>query len=160
MASSELLGTYLNDHLAGASSGTELAKKLSEENTGTSYGSFLTELATEIERDRTTLVDLMQRLSIDRSTVKQTAGWIGEKLTRVRFSETLTGSADLKRLMEFETLSMGIGGKLAMWRSLRQVSDRYPALAEMDLDALAKRAEGQRSRLEEHRLDAASKALG
>ncbi len=160
MASLELLGTYLNEHLAGASTGTELANKISQENVGTSYGSFLAELATEIDRDRTTLAELMERLGIERSTVKQTAGWMAEKLTRVRFSETLTGSADLKRLMEFETLSLGIEGKLAMWRSLRQVSDRYQELAAMDLEALAKRAEGQRFRLEEHRLDAASKALG
>jgi hypothetical protein len=159
MAASELLGTYLNDHLAGAATGSELAKKLSEENAGGRYGSFLAELATDIEQDRLTLAELMDRLNIERSTVKQAAGWISEKLTRVKFSESVTGSADLKRLLEFETLSLGIEGKQAMWRSLRQVSDRYPELAAADLDALVKRAEAQRSGLEEHRLDAASKAL-
>jgi hypothetical protein len=160
MVSSEPLGIYLNDHLAGAATGTELAKKISEENVGTRYGSFLAELATEIERDRATLAELMEALNIERSGIKQAAGWISEKLTRVKLDERLIGSADLKRLLEFETLSLGIEGKQAMWRSLRQVSDRYPELAATDFDALIKRAEGQRSRLEEHRLDAASKALG
>ncbi|MGH3888445.1 MAG: hypothetical protein ACRDSZ_18095 [Pseudonocardiaceae bacterium] len=160
MVSSELLGTYLNDHLAGSSTGAELAKKISEENAGTRYGSVLAELATEIDQDRATLAELMQRLNIERSAVKQAAGWITEKLTRVKFSDSLTGSADLKRLLEFETLSLGIAGKLALWRALGQVIDRYPELAATDFDALAKRAEDQRSRLEELRLDAASKALG
>jgi hypothetical protein len=160
MVSSEPLGIYLNDHLAGAATGTELAKKISEENVGTRYGSFLAELAPEIERDRATLAELMEALNIERSGIKQAAGWISEKLTRVKLDERLIGSADLKRLLEFETLSLGIEGKQAMWRSLRQVSDRYPELAATDFDALIKRAEGQRSRLEEHRLDAASKALG
>lgn len=160
MASWELLGIYLNDHLAGASTGTELAKKLSQENAGTRYGDVLAELATEIGQDRATLAELMQRLNIERSTIKQAAGWITEKLTRVQFSDTLTGSADLKRLLEFETLSLGVAGKQAMWRVLGQVSDRYPELASTDFDALAKRAEHQRTRIEELRLDAASSALG
>ncbi len=160
MISSELLGIYLNDHLAGSSSGVELAKKISEENSGTRYGSFLAELAREIDQDRATLVELMERLNIERSGVKQAAGWITEKLTRVKFSDRLTGSADLKRLLEFETLSLGIEGKQALWRSLRQVSDRYPELAATDFDALAKRADDQRARLEEHRRDVASRALG
>lgn len=160
MVASELLGIYLNDHLAGAATGTELANKLSEENAGTRYGSLLAELATEIDHDRATLAELMERLNIERSTVKQAAGWISEKLTRMKFSDLVTGSADLKRLLEFETLSLGIEGKRSMWRSLRQVRDHHPELAATDLDALAKRAEDQRARLEEHRLDAASKALG
>lgn len=160
MVSLELLGIYLNDHLAGSSTGAELAKKISEENAGTRYGSVLAELATEIEQDRATLAELMERLNIERSAVKQAAGWIAEKLTRVKFSDSLTGSVDLKRLLEFETLLLGITGKQALWRSLGQVSDRYPELTATDFDALAKRAEDQRFRLEQHRLDVASKALG
>lgn len=156
----ELLGIYLNDHLAGSSTGAELAKKISEENAGTRYGSVLAELATEIEQDRATLAELMERLNIERSAVKQAAGWITEKLTRVKFSDSLTGSVDLKRLLEFETLLLGITGKQALWRALGQVSDRYPELTATDFDALAKRAEDQRSRLEQLRLDVASKALG
>ena len=159
MASSELLGIYLNDHLAGASTGTELAKKISEENAGTRYGSVLAELATEIEQDRATLEELMDRVGIERSTLKQAAGWLTEKLTRVQFNDSLTGSADLTRLLEFETLLLGVTGKQALWRALRQVSDRYPELTATDFDALAKRAEDQRSKLEELRLDAASNAL-
>lgn len=159
MTSSEL-GTYLNDHLAGAATGVELAKKISEEHAGAQYGSSLAELAQDIDQDRATLAELMERLNISRSAVKQAGGWVSEKLTRVKFSDRLIGSADLKWLMEFEMLALGVEGKLSLWRSLRQVRDRHPELAATDLDTLVQRAESQWARLEELRLDAASKALG
>lgn len=160
MASKELLGTYLNDHFSGASAGSELAQKISSDNAGNKYGSFLSDLAREIEQDRSTLEDLISRLGIEKNPVKEAAGWVMEKFSRIKLSETLTGNADLKRLLEFETLSLGIEGKLAMWRTLREVSSSYPELAEVDLDSLAKRAEDQRATLEEHRLQVAKAALG
>lgn len=159
MADTELLGIYLNDHLAGASAGTELAQKISEQYADTDFGPTLAELAGDIEQDRAALADLMDRLGIQHSAVKQAAGWLSEKLTRVKLSDAMTGSAELKRLLECETLSLGVEGKQSMWLSLAEVRDRYPVLAATDLDALAKRAEDQRSRIERCRLDAASKAF-
>jgi hypothetical protein len=38
MPSRELLGTYLNDHLAGAAAGVELAGKLAATYQGTPFG--------------------------------------------------------------------------------------------------------------------------
>ncbi len=160
MDSSELLGTYLNDHLAGASAGAELAKKISQKYAETPDGPALAELASAIEQDRQALAELMAELGIERSTFKQAAGWLTEKLTRVKLSDKLTGSTDLKRLLEFETLSLGVEGKHCLWRALGRVSDRHPELAATDLDALAKRAADQRARLEQLRLDAAGKAFG
>ncbi|MGH4026236.1 MAG: hypothetical protein ACRDRV_16810 [Pseudonocardiaceae bacterium] len=160
MSSKELLGTYLNDHYSGAMAGSELAQKISEENAGNKYGSFLSDLAREVDQDRATLEDLISRLGIEKNPVKEAAGWVMEKFSRIKLSESLTGNADLKRLLEFETLSLGIEGKLAMWRALSEVSATYPELAETDLDGLAKRAENQRATIEEHRLEVASAALG
>lgn len=159
MASAKGLETYLNDHLAGAAAGSELASKISSECAGTRFGPFLAELAREIEQDKVTLEGLMERLGIQQSPVKQAAGWIVEKVTRLKLSETMTGDQDLKRLLEFETLSLGIEGKLSMWRALIEVSDSYAELAAIDLARLAKRAESQRSDLEVHRLQVANAAL-
>lgn len=159
MSSKELLGTYLNDHFAGASAGSALAQKISSENAGTEYGSFLSELAREVEQDRATLEDLINKLGIEKNPIKEATGWILEKVSRIKLSDTLTGSGDLKRLLEFETLSLGIEGKLVMWRSLKEVSDSYPELASADLDSLMKRAENQRATLEEYRLQVARRAL-
>ncbi|MGH3755982.1 MAG: hypothetical protein ACRDRP_25540 [Pseudonocardiaceae bacterium] len=159
MASAKGLATYLNDHLAGAAAGSELASKISSECAGTRFGPFLAELAREIEQDKVTLEGLMERLGIQQSPVKQAAGWIVEKVTRLKLSETMTGDQDLKRLLEFETLSLGIEGKLSMWHALIEVSDSYAELAAIDLARLAKRAESQRSDLEDHRLQIANAAL-
>lgn len=159
MSSNKLLATYLNDHLAGANAGGELAQKVSTENSGTSLGVFLAELASDIEQDRVTLEGLMDRLGIEKDPIKTAAGWVFEKFSRLKLSDALTGSNDLKHLLEFETLSLGIEGKLEMWRSLQQVSDQYAELGQVDLQSLIERAEGQRASLEEHRLTAARAAL-
>ena len=159
MAAAKGLETYLNDHLAGAVTGSELANKISSEYAGTPFGPFLAELAREIEQDKATLEGLMERLGIQQSQIKQAASWIGEKASRLKLSETMTGDQNLKRLLEFEMLSLGIEGKLSMWRALIEVSDSYPELAAIDLAGLAKRAESQRSNLETHRLQVANEAL-
>lgn len=151
--------TYLNDHLAGAVAGSELANKISSEYSNTSFGPFLAELAHEIDQDKATLEGLMQRLGVEQSAIKQLAGWVGEKLTRVKLSEAVTADQHLKRLLEFEALSLGIEGKLAMWRALAEVSDSNAELAASDLVTLAKRAESQRATLEDHRHQIARQAL-
>jgi hypothetical protein len=160
MASTEPLAIYLNDHQSGAAAGSELAQKIASDNAGSPVGTFLAELARDIEQDRKSLVELMERLGIDKDPVKEVAGWVMEKLSRVKLSDQFAGSGDLKRLLEFETLSLGIEGKLAMWRSLKEVSSHNTVLADTDLDSLIKRAEDQRSTLEEHRLEVAKSALG
>ncbi|HEY6422904.1 MAG TPA: hypothetical protein VIY28_06580 [Pseudonocardiaceae bacterium] len=159
MTSAKGLATYLNDHLAGSVTGSQLANKISSEYADTSFGPFLAELAREIDQDKVTLEGLMERLGIHHSPTKQAVGWIAEKASRVKLSETMTGDQDLKRLLEFETMSLGIEGKLSMWRALIEVSDSHAELAETDLAGLAKRAEAQRSDLEELRLQVANGAL-
>jgi hypothetical protein len=60
MASAQGLETYLNDHLAGAAAGSELASKISSEYAGTRFGPFLAELARDIDQDKVTLEELME----------------------------------------------------------------------------------------------------
>lgn len=153
------LATYLNDHLAGAATGSELANKISSEYAGTAFGPFLAELAREVAQDKETLEGLMRRLEIAQSPVKQTAGWVGEKLGRLKLSETMTGGQNLKCFLEFETLSLGIEGKLSMWRALIEISHSHTGLVTEELADLVQRAEKQRSGLEKYRLQLAGQAL-
>ena len=152
----DLLGIYLNDHLGGSAAGTELAEKLRDNNQGTELGNLMAALHNDIEQDRASLEELMERLGIERQRVKQAAGWVLEKLTRLRLNPALTGGADLTTLLETEALSLGIEGKLAMWLALKEAAaagDRR--LAGTDFDRLIERARGQRRALEPHRLAAA-----
>ena len=54
----DALSTYLNDHLAGATLGCDHARQLEKMFAETPFGPTMTRIATEIEQDRDTLVEL------------------------------------------------------------------------------------------------------
>jgi hypothetical protein len=154
MVSIDLLGVYLNDHLGGSIAGVEVAEKLRSRSEGSPFGTALATMVLEVKEDRATLENLMDRLGIERNPAKQAAGRGLEKLGRLRTSKQLTGSAEVSRLMDIEALSLGIEGKFAMWRALREIADSDAQLAATDFDGLAERAERQRQTLEPYRLQA------
>jgi hypothetical protein len=155
----KLLGSYLNDHLAGATTGLELARRSRSSNQGNRFGEFLENLAVEIEQDRESLEHLMDRLDIGKDTLKVAVGWAGEKAGRLKMNGRFVGYSPLSRLIELEGLSVGVFGKLALWQSLRAVADLDPVIAEFELDTLIARAEAQLDSLERERLAAAELAL-
>ena len=155
----EMLGSYLNDHLAGSTAALELIEKLRSENEGTALASFLAELGPEIDADKVTLEAVMDRLGVPPSSLKQLAGRVLEKLSRLRLNDRVTGGAAVTQLMELETLSLGIEGKLAMWRSLQQGAASRPELGEFDLATLVARAVEQRNGVETYRLQSAAETF-
>ena len=157
--SDRYLPTYLNDHLAGAVGGHELAKRAASSNAGTEYGPFLAELEHEIAEDLASLEQLMDRLGVKQDRLKRTAGFVGEKLGRLKPNAHLIGYSPLSRVVELEVLSLGIEGKLGLWRALLH---RVPDDERFDPDELAaliERAERQRTDLEPYRLRAVEEAL-
>ena len=156
MAANKPLAAYLNDHLAGSVAGRDLARKLSNSNAATTSGPTLSELTADIETDRMTLEELMDRLGVPKDPVKQAGSWTIEKLGRLRFVPALTGSPALSQLMELETLSMGVYAKRSLWQALREMPDVQARLTGADLDTLVKRAEEQLERLERLRLSSAA----
>jgi hypothetical protein len=155
--SDRFLGIYLNDHLAGATTGLELARRACSSNDGTELGRFLEELVEEIAEDRATLVAVMDRLGIVKNPMKQLAGWSAEKFGRLKLNGQLIGYSPLSRLVELEFLYVGITGKLGLWRALEAgVGGDLP---QFDFPQLIARAEAQRARVEEFRLQAAKAAL-
>lgn len=154
MVSIDLLGIYLNDHLGGSMAGVEVAEKLRSKNEGTPFGTALAGLVLEVKEDRATLENLMDRLGIERNPAKQAAGRGLEKLGRLRTSKPLTGSAEVSRMIDIEALSLGIEGKFAMWRALKEIADLDAQLAATDFDGLVERAGRQREALEPYRLQA------
>jgi hypothetical protein len=155
----DLLSIYLNDHLAGATVGANLARRAAASNEGTSYGSGLDAIATEVEEDRAALVDVMRRLSVRHDFLKTALAWGAERAGRLKLNGRLLGYSPLSRLEEIEALSLGVEGKLALWRALRGTRGSDPRLAGVDLDELVERARSQRRRLERLRTRAADEAL-
>ena len=160
MAENDPLDVYLNDHLAASAAAVELVERIGANNEGTALATHMEGLGREIEADRQTLGAVMERFGVPRSTPKQLAGKVLETLSRLRLNEHVTRNAHVTRLMEIETLSLGIEGKLALWRSLSHVTATRPELAGFDLPSLMDRAVDQRNGLEPHRLEAAATALG
>jgi hypothetical protein len=157
--SRKLLGIYLNDHRLGATVALELVKRAESENEGTEFGEFLADLHEAIETDRSTLEDLMEALGVGKDPLKHAAAWAGEKVGRLKLNGQLRGYSPLSRLTELETLSLGVEGKVALWRALREIAPTEPALAGSDYEALLKSAQSQRRRLERYRVRAAKLAF-
>ena len=153
------MDTYLNDHLAGAMFGAELARQLEAQTAGSERARWFSELADQIEADRQTLSELMDRLGTNKNPVKQATTWLAEKFSRVKLTELGSGADELGLFMAIETLALGVEGKACLWRELHDVADRYPALRESELDGLIGRADDQRRMLEAERAAAGRRAF-
>jgi len=153
------IDVYLNDHLAGAMLGSDLAEQIRAQNHGSAVGELMESLAPQIEQDRQTLIDLMQQLGSSKNPVKQATAWIAEKASRAKFSGMTSGEDELGTFMALETLTLGVRGKACMWKALKQVADQHAPIASMNLDDLIDRAHTQEDALERERLTAGTRAL-
>lgn len=140
------LPIYLNDHLAGATLGVELARRTLRQNEDGELGEFLRWLCAQIVEDRRSLLALMEQHGVAPSLAKSGGAWVAEKIGRLKPNGHLTTYSPLSRLLELEGLAAGIEGKLALWLALDEAE-------------LAERAREQRARLEPHRRAAAREAL-
>ncbi len=150
------LEIYLNDHLAGATGGVELARRLRASNEGNpTYGAPLRQVCEEIEADRATLEQIIKRLGYSRSQVKPAGAWVMEKLGRLKLNGQLRGYSPLSRLIELEGLLIGITGKIGLWQVLAEL--KLGQDLGIDLEQLSARAAEQRAAVDDlHRLAAAA----
>lgn len=138
-----ILGIYLNDHLAGATAGTQLAHRMTQEHADTPYGEELRTLEVEIAQDRQALLRLMTQLRTPTRRYKVYAAWVGEKLARVKPNGRLLRRSGLTMLVELEALRTGIAGKSMLWHSLLRAAPTDPLLDSARLEELLRRAERQ-----------------
>lgn len=153
------IDVYLNDHLAGAMFGSDLAEQIEARSEGTPLGDVMASIAPQIEEDRQTLIDLMEQMGTSKNPVKQATTWVAEKVSRVKFAGESSGEPELGIFMALESLTLGVSGKLALWKALMEVADQYEALAALNLEQLADRARSQLEALERERLAAGRGAL-
>ena len=154
-----MVGIYLNDHLAGATAGTELAHRMARSHEDREEGSDLMGLAAEIGRDRAALLDMMASLSVTVRGYKVGAAWIGEKAGRLKLNGRLLARSPVSDLEELELLRLGVEGKAAGWRTLRIQADTDTRLDARRLDELVSRANSQAAQIEELRVRAASRVI-
>ncbi len=157
--STEHIATYLNDHLAGSVMAVELMDRIEAAYAGMPVQTLIAELRIEIEADRKELMSIMKRLDISESTARKASAWIAEKFTEVKLRVDDPAAGVLRLFESLEVLSLGIEGKLSLWRALASAAEASPALRIADYDRLAGRAKDQRARVEAARLEAAKTAL-
>jgi hypothetical protein len=153
------LRIYLQDHLAGATAGLELARRTRGANEGTDYGPPLAKIADEIEADRRHLQGIAEELGFGGDRLKNIAAWSLEKAGRLKLNGQLSGYSPLSRVVELEGLLTGITGKKGLWISLLEVAPSEPRLDQALLERLRDRAESQRATVEELRERAAREAF-
>jgi hypothetical protein len=155
-----MLGIYLNDHLAGATAGLELAHRVERTHQRREEKDDLRRIAAEISQDRAALLEIMAALSIAVRGYKVSAAWIGEKASRLKLNGRILSRSPLSDLEELEMLRLGVEGKAAGWRTLRAVADGDQRLDAVRLDDLISRARDQANLLEELRVRAARQVAG
>lgn len=149
------LGVYLNDHLAGATAGTQLARRLAASVSEPEVREPLRELAAEVAEDRAALLEIMQTLGFRVQRYKARAGWIAERVGRLKSNGRVVRRSPLSSLLELEMLRLAVEGKAACWRTLRELTDRAEGIGPDRLDGLLSRAGRQAETLERLRLLAA-----
>jgi hypothetical protein len=142
------LRIYLQDHLAGATAGLELARRTRGANEGSEYGPPLAKIADEIEADRRALQGVMEDLGFGGDKLKNVAAWGLEKVGRLKLNGEITGYSPLSRMVELEGLLTGITGKWGLWVALLQIAPSEPRLDVARLERLRDRAEEQRETVE------------
>ncbi|SCK45484.1 hypothetical protein [Streptomyces sp. WMMB 322] len=154
------LAIYLNDHLFGATLGSELARRVAKQHAMSAAGATLVRLADEIAQDRATLLLIMRDLGVPVRRYKMGAGWLLEKAGRTKTNGFLVRRAPLSSVIELENLRLGVEGKRLMWLALRAMGGpQSSVLDDEQLSRLLDRAQEQSATLEELRLRAAADVL-
>ena len=151
-----LLGIYLNDHLAGATVGTELAHRIARSHDEVADRATLRRLAGDINADRRALLEIMALLGVPVRHYKTTVAWLGERVGRLKPNGRLRTRSPLSNLEELELMRLGVEGKAAGWRTLRELAATDPRLSAAWLDELLDRARAQADLLEDLRVRAAA----
>ena len=143
------LSTYLNDHLAVATSGVEVSKRTLSSNEGTAYEPLLRRVCDDLHADRRLMTEVMRSLEVDEDPVKKGVAWLGEKVGRFKINDSLTGYSPLSRAVELEALMVVTGILRNTWATLDEVLGDDPRVP--DVSTARRRAERNLRDLDEQR---------
>lgn len=153
------LQVYLNDHLAGSVAALELMTRICAAHPDCRLGAMLGTLRTEVEEEQALLRVLLVSAGGAESTMAQAVAWLGEKVSRLKVGPGGTGDSGLMLFEALELLTLGFGGRRALWQTLAELERVTGIRAATDFGALVRRTEQHLSDLEGLRLEAAMTAL-
>lgn len=114
----QLLGIYLNDHLAGAVAGSGRMRRTADTLARTPVGPALDRVAREVAEERETLRGLIEELGFAQAWPKQVATWVGEHVGRLKLNGRIVRPSPLTALLEIEILRSAVTGKRGLWQTL------------------------------------------
>ena len=155
-----MLAIYLNDHLATATGGVELARRAAGAEKRSPLGPPLRALADGLAADRDALRSLMADLGVPEARYKVYAGWAAEKAGRLKLNGSWVSRSPLSPVVEVESLRLVVEHLADLWRTVH-------AQAVVDVRLDTARVEQLRNRAAEHlevlqrlRAQAAATAFG
>ncbi|KOU28499.1 hypothetical protein [Streptomyces sp. WM6368] len=154
-----LLAIYLNDHLAGASSGVSLIRRMARTHRGTPAGPPLAELAEQIAEDRESLREIMTALDVPAQWPRVVVGRLAEKAGRLKLNGHLVSRSPLSDVLELEAMRIGVQGKAELWQSLGILAETADHLDRAAVDRLLTRARQQAAVLDGLHDEAARRSL-
>ena len=129
------LTVYLRGHYAGGHTAIRRLREQAASDPTSDQGTFLGALATEIDADLSTLQDVMARLGVRPSPLRNAGASTAAVLGRWFLRAERPGDAQAV-LIGLESLSVGIEGKAKLWRTLGEVSMTESRLAGIDFAGL------------------------
>lgn len=156
----KLLAIQLNDNLASATAGVELAGRARGSNSDGQLGELLVQVAGDLAANRAALEDVMGALDVGKDRVKQVAGWTGEKLGRLKPNGRLISHSPLSRVTELSALALIYQHSAILWLGLGELLAADERTVEIDFAGRAGRCEHFRAELERRAVAALGVALG
>lgn len=152
------LEIYLSNHLSGAEIAIEILQVLTEKHRDELLGSAVEKLTIEIKADREELRRIADKLGAKTPQGRQTLARWSAHIGRRKLRKANRRS--FSTFQALEGLSLGIAGKEALWRGLKEaIEDGSSNLAEISFDRLIERATAQRAIVEKFRVELAPLVL-
>ena len=145
------LPIYLQDHLAGAEHAIDLLDRLSELHESDRIGEFARVILTDVRLDFDVLKHLSEEVGEGSSGIKEIASRLAEKAARLKLDDG--GKTGFETFESLEFLTLGVHGKLALWRALEVAAAIDARLQGVDYSLLQRRAQAQEDKIELERLE-------
>ena len=149
MESLQYLKIYLDDHRAGATAGTNLARRVWRKNRSGPWGTELDEIHRLIKAEKQTLDSVRAAVGISGGLGKRALALLSAQAARLKPNGHFLGYSPLTRLVEVEALMSGVQSKLGLWAALLETSSSFPGLASFDFAALGEQSEAELRTLRE-----------
>lgn len=148
----DALRAYLDQHRTGATAVAQLVEVRIEQDRAPAW---LRTFHDQLIEERGVVDQIADRLDAPPLTPTRVAGRLANGVVRLAMRAAWTLNPALRDLLEYETMWVGVQGKLALWRTLEVHAD-HPAVAGVDVEAYAARATEHAEHLERLRREAAA----